>query len=37
VDGAIDETEVLPTVQDMTGVPPRSFEQCVDTHADAFA
>ena len=37
VDGAIDESEVLPTVQDVTGVPPRTFPEWVDAHADAFA
>ena len=37
VDGAIDESEVLPTVQDVTGVPPRTFLEWVDAHADAFA
>jgi uncharacterized protein YbjT (DUF2867 family) len=37
VDGAIDESEVLPTVRDVTGVPPRTFAQWVETHAGAFA
>ena len=37
VDGALDESEVLPTVQDVTGVPPRTFPQWVDEHAGAFA
>jgi uncharacterized protein YbjT (DUF2867 family) len=36
VDGAIDESEVLPTVQDVTGVAPRTFAQWVETHAAAF-
>jgi uncharacterized protein YbjT (DUF2867 family) len=37
VDGAIDESEPLPTVQDVTRVPPRTFPEWVDAHADAFA
>ncbi len=37
VDGAIDESGVLPTVHDVTGVPPRTFPQWFDAHADAFA
>jgi hypothetical protein len=37
VDGAIDESEVLRTVEDVTGVAPRTFAQWVEAHADAFA
>jgi hypothetical protein len=36
-DGAIDESEVLPTVRDVTGVPPRTFPEWVGEHADEFA
>ncbi|MDC0766534.1 NAD(P)H-binding protein [Streptomyces sp. HD] len=36
VDGILDESEVLPTVQDITGQAPRTFEQWARTHADAF-
>lgn len=35
-DGALDETTVLPTVQEVTGRPPRTFEQWATAHADAF-
>jgi uncharacterized protein YbjT (DUF2867 family) len=35
-EGEIDESEVLPTVEDVTGRPPRSFEQWTRAHADAF-
>jgi uncharacterized protein YbjT (DUF2867 family) len=35
-DGTLDESQVLPTVQEITGGPPRSFEQWATTHADAF-
>jgi uncharacterized protein YbjT (DUF2867 family) len=35
-DGALDESQVLPTVEEITGRPPRSFEQWARTHADAF-
>jgi uncharacterized protein YbjT (DUF2867 family) len=35
VDGTLDESEVLPTVEDVTGRPPRSFEQWARIHADA--
>ncbi len=34
VDGTIDESEVLPTVEDVTGRPPRTFEQWARIHAD---
>ncbi|MBT2233896.1 NmrA family NAD(P)-binding protein [Nonomuraea sp. NEAU-A123] len=36
VDGTLDESQVLPTVQEVTGHPPRTFEQWAETHADAF-
>jgi uncharacterized protein YbjT (DUF2867 family) len=35
VDGKLDESQVLPTVEEVTGRPPRSFEQWARTHADA--
>jgi uncharacterized protein YbjT (DUF2867 family) len=35
-DGKLDESRVLPTVQEVTGRPPRSFEQWARSHADAF-
>lgn len=35
-DGTLDESDVLPTVQEITGRPPRSFQQWADAHADAF-
>jgi uncharacterized protein YbjT (DUF2867 family) len=35
-DGTLDESEVLPTVREVTGRPPRSFEQWATAHADAF-
>jgi uncharacterized protein YbjT (DUF2867 family) len=35
-DGDLDESPVLPTVQDVTGRPPRSFEEWAREHADAF-
>ena len=37
VDGTLDESEVLPTVQQVTGRAPRTFEQWAQTHAEAFA
>jgi uncharacterized protein YbjT (DUF2867 family) len=37
VDGTLDESQVLPTVQDVTGREPRTFEQWARAHADAFA
>lgn len=37
VDGTLDESPVLPTVQELTGRPPRTFEQWANSHADAFA
>jgi uncharacterized protein YbjT (DUF2867 family) len=36
VDGDLDESAVLPTVQEVTGRPPRSFEAWARAHADAF-
>jgi uncharacterized protein YbjT (DUF2867 family) len=35
-DGNHDETRVLPAVQDVTGRPPRRFEQWVASHLDRF-
>lgn len=35
VDGKLDESQVLPTVEEVTGRPPRSFEQWARAHADA--
>jgi uncharacterized protein YbjT (DUF2867 family) len=35
-DGELDESEVLPTVREVTGRQPRSFEQWAVAHADAF-
>jgi uncharacterized protein YbjT (DUF2867 family) len=34
-DGKLDESEVLPTVEQVTGRPPRTFEQWATEHADA--
>jgi uncharacterized protein YbjT (DUF2867 family) len=36
VDGAVDETTVHPTVEQVIGRPPRSFEDWAEAHADAF-
>jgi uncharacterized protein YbjT (DUF2867 family) len=36
VDGKIDESPVLPTVQEVTGRPPRTFADWARAHADAF-
>jgi hypothetical protein len=36
VDGDLDESEVLPTVQEVTGRAPRTFEAWARAHADAF-
>jgi uncharacterized protein YbjT (DUF2867 family) len=36
VDGTIDESTVLPTVEEVLGRPPGTFEQWASTHADAF-
>jgi uncharacterized protein YbjT (DUF2867 family) len=34
--GTLDDSRVLPTVQDVTGQPPRTFTHWAQTHADAF-
>ena len=34
--GTLDESRVLPTVAEGTGRPPRTFQQWVKAHADAF-
>jgi len=36
-DGALDDSAVLPTVEELTGRPPRTFRQWAETHRDAFA
>jgi hypothetical protein len=36
VDGDVDESAVVPTVQEVTGRPPRSFKEWARAHADAF-
>ena len=36
VDGTLDESRVLPTVEEITGRPPQTFEQWARRHADAF-
>jgi uncharacterized protein YbjT (DUF2867 family) len=36
VDGALDESQVQPTVQEVLGREPRSFEQWAAAHAEAF-
>jgi uncharacterized protein YbjT (DUF2867 family) len=36
VDGTLDESRVLPTVEEITGQPPQTFEQWARRHADAF-
>jgi uncharacterized protein YbjT (DUF2867 family) len=36
VDGALDESQVQPTVEEVLGREPRSFEQWAAAHADAF-
>lgn len=36
VDGTLDESEVLPAVEEVTGRPPRSFAAWAEEHADAF-
>jgi uncharacterized protein YbjT (DUF2867 family) len=36
-DGTLDESEVLPTVEEVTGRPPRSFAEWAAAHAAAFA
>jgi hypothetical protein len=37
VDGTLDESPVLPTVQQLLGRPPRRFAQWAEAHADAFS
>jgi uncharacterized protein YbjT (DUF2867 family) len=37
VDGKIDETTVRPTVEQLTGRPPRTFRAWAEAHADSFA
>jgi len=37
VDGTLDESEVLPTVEQVTGRAPRTFEQWAHSHAEQFA
>jgi uncharacterized protein YbjT (DUF2867 family) len=36
VDGSLDESAVLPTVQEVTGRPPRTFADWARAHVDAF-
>jgi uncharacterized protein YbjT (DUF2867 family) len=36
VDGTLDESRVLPTVEEITGRPPQTFEQWARRHAEAF-
>ncbi len=36
VEGTLDESEVFPTVEEVTGRPPRTFEQWARAHAAAF-
>lgn len=36
VDGALDESVVLPAFEELSGRPPRTFEQWAKAHADAF-
>jgi hypothetical protein len=35
-DGTLDESVVLPTVQEVTGTQPRTFQQWASAHAGAF-
>jgi hypothetical protein len=35
-DGKLDESKALPTVPEIIGRPPRSFESSAISHADAF-
>ena len=37
IDGALDESTVRPTVEEITGRPARTFRQWASVHADAFA
>jgi uncharacterized protein YbjT (DUF2867 family) len=34
--GTLDESQVLPTVEEVTGAPPRTFEQWAERNAEAF-
>jgi uncharacterized protein YbjT (DUF2867 family) len=36
IDGTLDESQVLPTVKQITGREPRTFQQWATNHADAF-
>jgi uncharacterized protein YbjT (DUF2867 family) len=36
-DGTLDESQVLPTVEEVTGRPPRTFREWVAAHRDSFA
>jgi hypothetical protein len=36
VDGSLDESQVQPTVREVLGREPRTFEQWAAAHADAF-
>jgi hypothetical protein len=36
VDGSLDESLVLPTVEEVLGRPPRTFEQWAEAHAADF-
>lgn len=35
-DGTLDESQILPTVREITGHPPRTFRQWTLSHADSF-
>jgi hypothetical protein len=35
-DGEFDDSRVLPTVEEITGRPPRSFQQWATAHAEAY-
>jgi hypothetical protein len=35
-DGTVDESTVLPTVEEVAGRPPRPFDDWAQTNADAF-
>ena len=35
-EGTLDESEVLPTVEQVTGRPPRNYREWATEHADAF-
>jgi len=36
VDGTVDESTVLPTVEQVLGRPPRTFAAWAEEHADSF-